>query len=157
MNSNIKKNILIGAVIYSSFDAIAALIISEFSFTRLFGMMIIGATIYSYEIPTYFKWIENKSINLKYKKISKPMFALIYFNPIWIARHLFFIDMLTYGHSDYSIIIIATKSFIVNIPISLITNYLIQNYSSLDYRYTLSAFYSGIMAIYYALSKILFQ
>lgn len=53
-----KENILKGVVLYSVFDAIAVIILGEFSFQRLFGMMVLGGTFYAFEIPSYFAWIE---------------------------------------------------------------------------------------------------
>lgn len=153
-----KINVIRGAIVYSVFDAVAALMLGQFSWVRFFGIMLIGATIYTFEIPNYFAWIEQKCN--KYsghkKKLIKTLYALLYFNPLWIARHLLFIDVLTFGHSSFAILNIAVKSFVVNIPISLFANYFIQNKLNLSYRYFASAIFSGLMAVYYAYSKTLF-
>ena len=153
-----KINIIRGAIVYSVFDAIAALMLGQFSWIRFFGIMIIGATIYTFEIPNYFVWIEQKCQKFSghKQKIIKTLYALLFFNPLWIARHLLFIDLLTLGNSSFSILMIALKSFVVNIPISLFANYFIQNKLNLGYRYLASALFSGLMAIYYAYSKTLF-
>jgi hypothetical protein len=56
-----KSNIIRGALIYSSGDLIATLLLGEFSSARLLGMMALGATLYAFEIPNYFAWIERRT------------------------------------------------------------------------------------------------
>ena len=90
-----KANILKGAIIYSSGDLIAALILGEFSIARLLGMIVLGGTLYAFEIPNYFAWIDRKTqefIGIK-KTLVKTGLAILYFNPLWIARHLLFIKL----------------------------------------------------------------
>ena len=58
-----KSNILKGALIYSVGDAIAALLLNEFSIYRTLGMILVGATIYAFEIPNYFTWIDRKTVS----------------------------------------------------------------------------------------------
>ena len=154
-----KINIIRGAVVYSVFDAMAALYLDQFSWLRFFGIMFIGATIYTFEIPNYFAWIEKKCSKYSgYKhQIMKTLYALLYFNPLWIARHLLFIELLTIGSSSFTTLTIAIKSFIVNIPISLFVNFFIQNQIKLTNRYIASVTFSGVMAIYYAFSRSLFN
>ena len=90
-----KNNLIKGALIYSIGDSIAAFMLHDFSLTRLLGMVFIGATFYAFEIPNYFNWIETKTKNLKgiAYVLSKTGLAITYFNPLWIARHLFFIKL----------------------------------------------------------------
>lgn len=156
-----KSNILRGALIYSSGDLIAALILGEFSITRLFGIMMIGATLYALEIPNYFAWIERrtKEINGIKKTLTKTGLAILYFNPLWIARHLLFIHFFSgnFDTVDWNILKIASLSFLVNIPISFVANFLIQNKVNLDWRFLASAIFSALMAIYYALSEVIFN
>ncbi len=156
-----KKNILKGAIIYAVGDTIASLLLHEFQVTRLLGMMLIGATFYAYEIPNYFAWIDKKTkntIGIK-KTIQKTALAILYFNPLWIARHLFFIKLFSqkYDSINFGLLQIAFWSFLVNIPISIIANYIIQNKIKLDWRFMASAIFSGLMAIYYAMSETLFN
>jgi len=156
-----KNNIFKGALIYATGDTIAAVILGEFNMMRLLGMMLIGATFYAFEIPNYFKWIETKTQNLKGLTylLSKTGLAIAYFNPLWIARHLFFIKLFS-GQSDalnWSLLSIALISFAVNIPISFIANFLIQTKTPLKWRFLASAIFSALMAIYYALSETLFS
>lgn len=135
--------------------------LDEFSWIRLLGMIFIGATVYAFEIPNYFAWIDRKTISytgLK-KTMVKTGLAILYFNPLWIFRHLIFIKlfMIKYEEIDYQLFKVAILSFVVNIPISFVANYLIQNKIKLDWRFMASAIFSALMAIYYALSETLFK
>lgn len=156
-----RNNIIKGGIIYATGDTIAALILDEFLWTRLLGMMIIGMTVYAFEIPNYFKWIDKKTKGLEGLKLSlsKTALAILYFNPLWIARHLVFIKLVS-GQFDaisWNILNIALLSFAVNIPISFIANLIIQNKIPLKGRFVASAIFSGLMAIYYALSATWFK
>ena len=155
-----KQNILRGAIVYSLGDLIAALLLHQFSWMRLVGMMVVGATIYALEIPNYFAWIDRKTAHLTGWKltINKTLLAILYFNPLWIARHLFFIKLVSgnYSSISWNLIHIAWLSFLVNIPISAVANYIIQNKIKLQWRFLASAIFSGLMAIYYALGEVLF-
>ena len=123
--------------------------------------MFIGATVYAFEIPNYFDWIVTKTKHLIGLKASlvKTGLAILYFNPIWIARHLLFIKLFS-GKLDaigWHILEIALWSFLANILISFIANYFIQNRFKLKWRFLASAVFSALMAIYYALSETLFS
>ncbi len=129
--------------------------------SRLIGMLFIGATVYAFEIPNYFYWIEKKTINLSgiSKTLAKTALAILYFNPLWITRHLFFIKLFSGNLQEVSnnLLIIALWSFLVNIPISFIANYIIQNKFKIKWRFIASAIFSGLMAIYYAFSENIFN
>jgi len=123
-------------------------------------MVIVGATIYAFEIPNYFDWIVKKTKDLKGLKatLTKTGLAIAYFNPIWIARHLLFIKLFS-GQLDaigWNLLVIAFWSFLANILISFIANYIIQNRFKLKWRFLGSAIFSALMAIYYALSETFF-
>lgn len=154
-----KENILKGALIYSVFDGIAAIILNEYSITRFIGMMLMGGTFYAFEIPNYFSWIEKKTAETPVNKKSfiKTLYALAYFNPVWIARHLIIIELLTHKTVSPEVLNIAYKSFLFNIPISFLGNYIIQNLIYLPYRFVASAIFSGLMAVYYAFSTVIFS
>ena len=156
-----KNNIFKGALIYATGDTIAAVILGEFNMMRLLGMMLIGATFYAFEIPNYFKWMETKTQNLKGLTylLSKTGLAIAYFNPLWIARHLFFIKLFSgqFEALNWGLLNIALLSFAVNIPISFIANFLIQTKTPLKWRFFASAIFSALMAIYYALSETIFS
>ena len=123
--------------------------------------MFIGATFYAFEIPNYFDWIVKKTQFLKGIKatLTKTFLAIAYFNPLWIARHLLFIKLFS-SHFEaigVNLLEIAFWSFLVNIPISFVANYIIQNRFKIKWRFMGSAIFSALMAIYYALSETLFS
>lgn len=142
-------------------DTIAALLLGEFSVYRLVGMILVGALLYSLEIPSYFKWIDK--VTASYKGISRTLaktgLAISYFNPLWIFRHLAFIKLFSgdYDLINADLVLVAFYSFLANIPISFVANYLIQNKIKINWRFMASAIFSALMAIYYALSETIFQ
>jgi len=154
-------NIVRGSIIYAVGDTVAALLSDEFSLLRLGGILFIGATIYALEIPNYFKWIDKKvsHTNSFKSKITRASLAMLYFNPLWIARHILFIKLFMgqYDQITWGLLSIGALSFLVNIPLSLGANYLIQNKMALEHRFIASAIFSGFMAIYYSLSSFWFN
>jgi hypothetical protein len=124
-------------------------------------MILIGATFYAFEIPNYFDWIVKKTQHLRglTATLAKTVLAVLYFNPLWIARHLLFIKLFSgqFEGIGFNLMQIALWSFLVNIPISFIANYVIQNRIKLKWRFLGSATFSALMAIYYALSETLFS
>ncbi|MFT4660374.1 MAG: hypothetical protein ACI8XB_000642 [Patiriisocius sp.] len=155
-----RSNIINGALIYAIGDTLASFILDEFSVYRIFGMLILGATIYAFEIPNYYNWIERKTEHLlgAKKTWAKTGWATVYFNPLWVARHLLFIKLFAgqFEQINMNLLEIAWLSFLFNIPISIIGNYIIQNKISLDWRFFASSVFSAIMAIYYAFSELMF-
>jgi len=151
-----KSNIISGGLIYTLGDTIAALFADDFSWIRMLGITVLGATLYAIEIPNYFRWIDKKVQNTGtfFSSIMRASIAMLFFNPLWIARHILFIKLFS-GHFDeigWNLLYIGTVSFLINIPFSLGANYLIQNKISLKHRFLASAIFSGLMAIYYSLS-----
>ncbi|WP_198938393.1 hypothetical protein [Tenacibaculum holothuriorum] len=124
-------------------------------------MILIGATVYAFEIPNYFAWIDRKtgSLNGIQKTLAKTGLAIAYFNPLWIFRHLAFIKLFSgnYEQINSGLLLVALWSFLANIPISFIANFIIQNKIKLDWRFLASAIFSALMAIYYALSETIFN
>lgn len=151
---------LTGGIIYMTGDTIAAIIQGEQSIVRSAGIFIIGATLYAFEIKTWFAWIEKKAATRAgiQRVVFKTGMALVYFNPLWVARHLCFIYLLSGRGSLIStgLLWTALMSFLVNIPISVLANYLIQNCTPLAYRFWASATFSALMAIYYSMSSVWF-
>ncbi|MCP4502116.1 MAG: hypothetical protein GY822_19330 [Deltaproteobacteria bacterium] len=145
-----------GGVIYCAGDMLAALIQTQFDWRRMLGFLIVGATLYAFEVPNWFRWIDEKTANMEGLKASlaKTGLAIAYFNPLWIARHLFFILLFSGKVHDVTadLFRIAALSFVVNIPVSICANYLIQNVVKLKWRFLASALFSGIMAVYFAMS-----
>lgn len=154
-------NILRGMLIYTAGDTVACLISDSFALNRLLGMVFIGGVIYALEIPNYFNWI-NKTINQSKKasdQIKRTLLAMAYFNPVWIARHLLFINLLTgsFENIGFNLLRTGLLSFAFNIPVSLAANWIIQNYIGIKYRFIASATFSALMAVYYSLSEVLFK
>jgi hypothetical protein len=150
-----RTEMLRGSVIYALGDSVAAWIAGEFSLLRLVGMGLVGGAIYSYEIPHYFRWIEQRVATCRHPQITRTGLALLYFNPLWIARHLFFIKLFSGDWPGLSIRLVRVgfESFVFTIPLTFTANYLIQNKLPLAWRFTGSAVFSGLMAVYYALSE----
>jgi len=123
-------------------------------------MVLVGATFYAFEIPNYFDWIVKKTEKFKAIKatLTKTGLAILYFNPFWIARHLFFIKLFSGQLQDigWNLLAIAFWSFLANILISFVANYVIQNHFEQKWRFLASAIFSALMAIYYALSETFF-
>lgn len=123
-------------------------------------MILVGATFYAFEIPNYFDWIVKKTEHQKGIKatLTKTGLAILYFNPLWIARHLLFIKLFSgqFESIGWNLLEIAFWSFLANILISFIANYVIQNQFILKWRFLASAIFSALMAIYYALSETFF-
>lgn len=147
-------------LIYTIGDSIASLITAQFSVERSLGIMLIGGTIYALEIPHYFRWIDKFIVSKPglTTTFKRALLAMAYFNPLWIARHLFFINFFS-GNWDaisWSLLETGTLSFTANIPLSLCGNYIIQNKLPFKWRFVGSGIFSGILAIYYALSEVWF-
>ncbi|TVR80962.1 MAG: hypothetical protein EA409_07285 [Saprospirales bacterium] len=154
------KQSITGGIIYLSGDTIAALIAGDFSLIRALGILFTGSTLYAWEIQTYFKWIDRKisKMGVKKRMLANTTLALIYFNPLWIARHLVIIYLFSGKAGDISsgLLYSALIAFLVNIPLSIFANFIIQNKISLKFRFWASATFSGLMAIYYSMSSIWF-
>lgn len=155
------SNVIKGSIIYALGDSIASLISHDFTVIRLAGILLIGATLYAFEIPNYFKWIDGKIPHAQTFKANllRASLAMFYFNPLWIARHILFIKLFMgqYDQISWGLLRIGSISFLVNIPISLAANYLIQNKIPLKHRFVASAIFSGLMAVYYSLSAVWFH
>ena len=152
-----KNNILRGMLIYSLGDTIATLIRGNISPLRVLGMMLLGGTIYAFEIPNYFIWIDKKVTSLSYPKTMKTILALCYFNPLWIARHVFFIKLFSFEKIGYFLLNIGLKSYLGALPISILGNFIIQNILPTKHRFLGSAIFSGFLAIYYAFTAVYFS
>lgn len=149
------------AFIYAAGDTVASVMTNSFSYSRMAGVAVIGATLYSIEIPNYFRWINTKTESLKQfpAAIRRTLFAMIFFNPLWISRHLILVQLCAgnTGILTWSILDIGLRSFILNIPISAPVNFFIQNNIPLKRRFLASSLFSAVMAVYYALSQVWFE
>jgi len=149
-----------GALIYASGDTAACLIRSCFSPWRLLGVLLIGGTLYAFEIPAWFRWIDARTAGLEGGRASlaRTALAMLYFNPFWIARHLLLVGLASGDLSvlGWGLLGVGVVSFAVNAPFALAANHLIQNRVPLRFRFAASAAYSSLMAVYYALSATFF-
>lgn len=156
-----KTNVLSGALIYGLGDSIGALILNEFSWTRLLGLAAVGGIIYAVETPMFFNWLENysKKFSDKKSKAIKTILTTLFFNPLWIARHFVFIHLFSgnFNHINSDLFHIAWLAFISPLAVTLLANYLIQNKVNLAWRFTVSAIFSALMVIYFALSEAIFS
>ena len=156
-----KKDIFWGGILLVLSDGIAALTTDQLTLTRVLGMLIIGSTLYAFEIPNFFAWIEK--ITSKYfegftRRFIKTIAVVIFFNPIWIFRHFAFIYILLgeFELINHQLFLTASISYLFNIPISIVGNYIIQNKLPLDWRFVGSSVFSFIMTIYYSMSPAIF-
>jgi len=155
----LNKNQLRGLIIYPLGDLIAQLILGEVNFYRTGILAIVGCFIYSFEIGKWFGYLEKKIKN----PFLKTGLAVLYFNPLWIARHFLLIELalhpklFTTGAGFLELLIhsveAGSRSFAGAILISFLANFLIQNRVPLKNRFLFSAIFSALMGIYYALSK----
>lgn len=156
------KNQFRGLIIYPLGDSIAQLILGDINFVRVIILAFVGCFIYSFEIGKWFGFIQKKFSN----PFLKTFLAVIYFNPLWIARHFLFIELAinykqfldfdSFGQLFQRVMASGTNSFLGGVIVSLLANYLIQNKVPLKNRFLVSAIYSALMGIYYALSKVWF-
>lgn len=153
------RTALRGGLIYASGDSIATLITGEFQLQRALGILIIGSTLYAAEIPAYFLWLDRTTGNTdRWSPLKRAVMAQAFFNPLWIARHLMFIRLFSsrWTEIDTQLLCIGLDSFLHIVPVGLPINYVIQNRIPLNWRFLASAFYSALMAIYFALSEVWF-
>ena len=183
-------NLLVGLILYPLGDLLGQLILAGFSpqaisWPRLLTIALVGSLLYRFEIPRWFALLE--SINFaKPKAETTPLryllkeaqngrfvlnwlgrtgFAMLYFNPLWIARHVFFIYLSTHNfHLEMPLdqalshfLVLGLKAFLTNLPISIVGNFIIQQKIKPEYRFAGSATLSGIFAVSYAIEYWLFK
>lgn len=178
-------DVLWGFLIYAVGDLIGQVILRQVSLVRTLGFGFIGGTVYALEIPIWFRLIEGTTCRpdeqsrlrwlfrrpaedgvCRFNSLGRTIAALVYFNPVWLARHMFFISCLTSlaagtalgspGTVFVRLIPVACKSFLVKIPLAFIGNYAVQNWIPLRGRFAGSAAFSAVNAVWYAVSKVLF-
>lgn len=176
-----------GWVLYPLGDLVGQLIMHDVSLTRYLTIMFVGGVIYRFEIPRWFSFLdryrfqkstlkkfpllniflhqeEGDSPETKFNWLGKTLGAALFFNPLWIARHLFFITLATSGFVGIDLGATLIKvlqagsiSFLTNLPIALVGNYVIQEHTSLRYRFMGSAVLTTILNAKYAIEFVLFS
>lgn len=126
------ENALRGMAIYGGGDALAALILGEFSIARLFGIALVGGVVFGWEVLNWFRWIDRRTSaggGSRAALMRTAALAMVYFNPLWIARHLAFIALFSgdWQALGWGLIGTGTWSFIGISPLALVANWLIQN------------------------------
>lgn len=122
-------------------------------------MLCVGGTLYAIEIPAYFGWIHRHFNRTgRWNALQRALCAQAFFNPLWIARHIALIEFFSGRGSsiNWGLLAIALDSFLYSLPLALMINYGIQNVIPLNWRFLASALFSSAMAIYYAMSEVLF-
>ena len=153
------KDAFYGGLIYCAGDSVATIINDDFYYPRMLGMLLLGATLYAIEIPAYFRWLDRYFNQLGLLNAFKRMImAAVFFNPLWIARHIVFINLFS-GHwhnISLHVLSVATLSFLYCLPVALPVNFMIQNSITLSWRFFASSVFSAFMAIYFSMSEMLF-
>lgn len=176
-------NLFVGWCLYPLGDLIGQLLLGKFNLHRLLAMVLMGGLIYSHEIPFWFKWLdgikckrsqsssaklllrESEDGELSLNWLGRTLGAVLYFNPLWIARHVALINLAT---NDFHLTLplevalieflkIGVKSFVFNLPISMTGNFIIQQKLPLKYRFAGSATLSGILSVAYGVEYFLFK
>jgi hypothetical protein len=154
------RTVSVAVLVYVIGDTIASVLLDMFSISRFLGIMFVGMTFYALEIPNYFNWIDRKvnPVSPFRKAILRTGLSLLYFNPLWISRHILFILLASGRFNEISLDLLrlGAVSWFVSIPLSIIANYIIQVRISLRRRFVASALFSSAMAIYYALCTVFF-
>jgi len=151
-----RRDVWTGLIAYAAGDGVAALVSGQFQWLRLAGMMVVGATLYAWEVPACFRWIDRRVPSTRApvpRALGRTALATLYFNPLWISRHLLFVLLFSgrWEEIGWSLLRTGGLSWIANIPLSVIGNYIIQVKLPLRWRFIGSAIFSGLMAIFYAL------
>lgn len=149
-----------GLLVYAGGDTIAACLLGRFTIVRMLGMMLVGGLLYAFEVPRWFRWVDRRTITLPSgmrRVLTRTGWALAYFNPLWVTRHVILIAGLEgrwLALDVAGVLRAALLSFAINLPLALVANAVIQNRVPLRWRFLASALFSAAMAVYYALSTV---
>lgn len=165
-------------VLYPAGDGIAQLILGEVSLTRLLALSLVGGIIYQAETPRWFRWLDQWRISpataqktpwrwltqpdetqYRLNWIGRMLGSMSLFSPPWITRHMLILKLSTTPWHHIALTstlpelwLAACKSFLTNLPLSIVGNYIIQARLPLQYRFWGSICMSGIMGIAFALA-----
>lgn len=157
--------------VYPLGDFIIQLILNNINHVRIIMVFLAGLLLYRWEIPQWFTWLakfrfdhtngwrklmSTEDAHLNW--LGRTIGALLYFNPLWIARHMLIIDLGVHHFVMTSLsleikhcLILGVKSFFINLPLSFIGNYIVQTKVQLNYRFLGSVVVSTVMAMMYAI------
>lgn len=156
----LRHDMLRAGLVYGGGDAVAMLVSGAFLWQRLLLMTLVGALLYAPEIRAWFGWLARRfpAAGTASGRWSRALLAWLWFNPLWIARHALFIRVAEgrWQEIGINLLAIGATAFLVNLPLALGANYLIQNRVPLRWRLTASASFSALMAVYYAMSEVWF-
>lgn len=169
------RDTLVGWTIYPLGDLAAQLITGDVEWPRLLVMAVVGGIIYRFEVPRWFRKLDTfefRAADSRLKRalmrdpatdrhlnwLGRTLGAVLYFNPLWITRHMLFITLGTDAAALLTLagwtdaLVVGSKSFLINLPISFGGNYLIQMRMPLRRRFLASSIMSAILAAGYALA-----
>jgi len=168
-------NWLIGWFLYPAGDLLGQSILGHVNVYRLIAIALIGGLLYRLEVPAWFRFLDHFRIWRPDSALLRPFLcsterparlnwlgrtigAMLYFNPLWVARHLMVIMLATTSLPELNAstalaaaLSMGLKSFLTNLPLSVLGNYLVQQQVPLKYRFLASATLSGIFAAVYAI------
>jgi len=124
------------------------------------GILFLGGLVYAFEIPNYLKWLSRKFYKDDvYTKIFSTVLFTLYFNPLWIARHLLVLNLFkgNFNQINWDLLRVGLDSFIYSFFFTLPINYLIINKVPVKWKFGITAVFSSSMAIFYALSEVIFK
>jgi hypothetical protein len=173
------RNSYIPWVLYPTGDLIAQLILGEFHGLRLLALSLVGGLVYQAEVPRWFQWLDGRTFTATQIQAFPPLRwltqthdgtyrlgwfgrtlgAMTYFSPLWITRHMLVMRLATTPWHNIAIASTlqelgwaSCQSFLVNLPVSLLGNYVIQARLPLKYRFLGSIVMTGLMSIAFALA-----
>src|SRR5579885_1334212 len=159
-----QQSFLVGLLVYPLGDLSAQLILGQVDLLRLLIVALVGATLYRFEVPRWFAWLDRIAISqstvvrfpvlrrlvarpaqadsgMPLNWLGRTLLAMAYFNPLWIARHIFFIRLpgnllhFSLGAALLAAIAAGAKSFLVNAPFAVLGNYIVQNHITRKWRF----------------------
>lgn len=167
-----------GLIIYPLGDLIAQIILDDISLLRVLFVALLGRFVYAVEIPKWFGFLatlkkrtnstgisqifwEKESEKPRLSSFGKTIGATLWFHPLWIARHMLVLELanILFGKTNFitflpEAIMLGVLSYIGQLPIAIIVNYIIICKLNERTRFIWSSVFSGLLAIYYAVGRI---
>lgn len=170
-------NHIAGWLIYPSGDLVAQLIMGQVSLARTLIVVLAGGLLYRFEIPACFRRIDavsflpstilrhpwlgffTKAVNedRKLNWLGRTAAAMLYFNPLWITRHLLIISATSINFSVGVTAVLGgvlssgAISFVTNLPLTVAANYFIQVHVPARWRFFASATLTAALTLKYAI------